>query len=201
MRAVIGAGFVLLLASAPAVAGPSECAAITADAERLACFDRVFPRPVQAPAGSAGHWRQRTAASSDPGQAGPTVFVDSAERVSCRLTRPRPVRLIIACLGNVTSVAFETGCFMTSSRYRNYGDVTYRIDGGSPKVAAMAAGNDDRSLGFWSGDVAIPFVRDLLAKSRLTAKMTPFSEDPLQASFDIRGLEKAIAPVRKTCGW
>ena len=108
---------------------------------------------------------------------------------------------LVACLGNVTSVAFETGCFMTSSRYRNYGDVTYRIDGGSPRVAAMVAGRDDRSLGYWSGDVAIPFVRDLLGKSRLTAKMTPFSEDPLQASFDIRGLDKAIAPIRKACGW
>lgn len=90
---------------------------------------------------------------------------------------------------------------MTSSQYRSYGDVTYQLDDSEARVAHMTAGSDDRSLGLWTGNTAIPFIRELLGKSDLTVRMTPYSDDPVSAVFDLRGLEEAINPARKACGW
>ena len=182
----------------PAVAAPSECRSIAEDSQRLACYDRAFPRAGQT---AAGPWSTRSAPSLLAGKTNQTVSRDSQEEFKCRLTRPRRMALKVMCRDNVTSIAFETGCYMTSSEYRSYGYVTYRLDTANTRIAHMVAGPDNHSLGFWSGDAAIPFIRELLGKKRIEVKMTPYAEDPIAASFDLSGMEDAIKPVRKECGW
>lgn len=197
-----GGVIVLCMAPLPAAADPAACARIAEDAARLACYDAAFPpRAAQPASGSRSQWQSTAAASLLPGHSNRVVARESTDDIRCRWINPRPVKLVIQCKDNVTSVAFETGCYMTSSQYRSYGHVTYQLDDQPPRVADMVAGTDSRSLGFWSGDAAIPFLRELVGKARLAVKMTPYAEDPVSASFDLGGMAEAIAPVREECGW
>lgn len=184
---------------APASGQPTSCQTINDDARRLACYDREFPRQTTGP--RPGTWEIRSAVSTLQGRTDRQVSAVSLADIKCRWHDPRPVRLIIQCRENVTSVAFETGCFMTSSRYRSYGDVIYRLDRGTPKTAAMTAGPRNDSLGFWSGETAIPFLKELLGRKRLSARMAPYAEDPVAAEFNLTGLAAAIRELRAECGW
>ena len=188
---------------APVVqAGPLECARIDQPTARLACFDQEFPKALSAPVTAAtGKWRMQSAPSAVARRTDHTLSLASQGMIECRWSDPRPVHLRMRCIGNVTSVLLETGCFMTSSQYLGYGDVSYAIDSDEAKVARMTAGADDRSLGFWSGETAIPLIRDLLGASTLTVRMTPYSDEPISAAFDVRGITEAIKPIREECGW
>lgn len=185
-----------------AQAGPLECARIDDATKRLACYDQEFSRVAPLPASpTMGKWQLKSAPSAVPKHTDHTASLVSQGKIQCRWSSPRPVQLRIRCLGNTTSVSFETGCYMTSSQYRSYGDVSYRLNYGETRVARMTAGSNDRSLGFWSGEAAIPFIRELLDQSDLTVMMTPYSDEPVSAVFDLRGINEAIAPVRQECGW
>ncbi len=199
------AGLLLILSSAdmpPAAAGPLDCARIGEAAARLACFDAEYPRAMLLPPEEAtGKWQLQAAPSAVSHRTDHTISLASQSMVQCRWTDPRPVELRIRCLSNVTSVFLETGCYMASGTNRADGDVSFQIEDSETSVARMTAGPDGRSLGFWSGDRAIPFIRALLGKSVLSVRMTPHSDDPISAVFDLRGIDTAIAPARTACGW
>jgi type VI secretion system protein VasI len=201
LRTLLTAPFLLLIPAAPAQADPIACSRIENDADRLRCFDRAFPRTVQPTGDSMASWSLKSSPSLLANRTDRSLTTESEQNIQCRWIKPRPVRLTIACTRNVTSISLETGCFMTSSQYRSYGDVTFSLDETEPGVASMAAGPDNRSLGLWTGDQAIPFVKSMLGKSRLTVRMTPLGDDPITAAFDIRGIDEAIAPLRAECGW
>lgn len=44
-------------------------------------------------------------------------------------------------------------------------------------------------------------IKDMMGKTEMVVRMTPYSESPFTATFQIAGLEKAIEPLRKECGW
>ena len=185
---------------APALADPAGCSAIAEDTGRLACYDKEFPRNMPV-VGDVPRWQSTSSPSLLPNRTDRKLSNASVGTVNCRWNAPRPIQLIIQCKENVTSVAFATGCYMTSSRYRSYGNVKYRVDGRAPRVADMVAGKDNNSLGFWSGDEAIPFLRELLGKRQLNVQMTPYADSPIAADFRIAGLDEAIKGVRDECGW
>lgn len=185
-----------------AEAGPLECARIDTPTERLNCFDREFPRALSAPAPAAtGTWRLTSAPSAVAKRTDHALSLASQGVIACRWTDPHPAQLRMRCIGNVTSVLLETGCYMTSSPALRHRDVSYQIDSGELRIARMTAGPDDRSLGFWTGEAAIPFIRDLLGATMLTVRVTPYSDDSVSAVFDLRGITEAIKPIRDECGW
>lgn len=201
LKAISAAALALPLLAQASRAAPEDCAAIEEDAGRLACFDRAFPRQVEPTAGGGGSWRLTSSPSILPNRTDRTASLASQNQVQCRWKAPRPVEMRIQCRNDVTSIAFETGCYMTSSTYRNYGNVSYSIEAGQSGVAAMSAGPDDRSLGLWSGELAIPFIKELLGRPSLSVTMTPFGDEPLTATFEIGGIDEAVRTVREECGW
>ncbi len=82
-----------------------------------------------------------------------------------------------------------------------HGKITYRVDKLPAQTKRFRESNNHESLGLWSGKSAIPFLKELFGHDRLFVRATPHSESPLEASFDITGLEKAIEPLREACGW
>jgi len=58
-----------------------------------------------------------------------------------------------------------------------------------------------KAFGFWQGDKAVPFVKRLLSAKRLLVETTPFGARPVLAEFPVEGLNEAVAPLRKACGW
>lgn len=186
----------------PAGADLSDCATVTNDLDRLACYDRESGRtttPVVTQ--GEGKWTVRTDKNKLTDQTDVFLSIDSDDTVNCRFSSGERVTLVVRCYENRTSLILNTGCHMTSSRYNDYGDVTYRIDQEPSKTVGMQESTDNRSLGLWSGNRSIPLIKQMLGKTQMIVKMTPYGNSPIMATFQIAGLDKAIEPLRKACSW
>ena len=104
-------------------------------------------------------------------------------------------------MDNATALIINTECHMTSSDYNDYGDVTYRLDDQPARTVGMVESTNNRALGLWSGGRAIPLVKQMLGKTKMIMRMTPYGENPFTATFNISGLDKSIAPLQQACGW
>lgn len=201
MRILLSIQITLLLAF---TAEANECSFIENGIERLACFDEMFPRPdaeVEERSAETGEWSIRSETSAMTDDTDVYLTVESMDPIYCSWNRGERVTLMLRCQENTTSIIFITGCHMTSSRYNDYGDVTYRLDDEDPQVRGFEESTNNRALGLWRGAQAIPFIRAMLDNQRLLARMTPYSENPMEMEFNISGLEEAIVPLRDACNW
>jgi type VI secretion system protein VasI len=179
------------------------CIAIKNDLDRLACYDAQSgrtPKVTISPA-TSGKWQVQTETSKINDRTNVYLSVESEESVDCGWNRGDRIRLHIYCRDNTTSLVLQTGCHMTSSKYNDYGTVDFRIDKEKARRLDMSESTNNRSLGLWSGGSSIPVIKAMLGKSTVVVRATPYGENPFTASFDIRGLNQAIPPVRKHCGW
>lgn len=182
-----------------------ECSGIQDNETRLACFDTAFPAQSDLVSDGAdvdiGNWSSRIERSQMTDDTNVFLSVSAEAPVQCGWSRGGTPTLIVRCLEDTASVIFSTDCHMTSSRYNNYGDVTYRLDDEPPRTRGFVESTNNRSLGLWRGSDSIPFIRAMLDNDRMLARMTPFSENAIEMEFDISGLEEAILPLRDACGW
>ncbi|MCV2881658.1 type VI secretion protein [Actibacterium sp. XHP0104] len=208
-------GLACILA-APAMADtPETCAAITANADRLACFDALFPAveatpntPVDAPntpqatpPAPAVNPRWVTSIKTSPLDDSTNVILlnEALETNRGRFGRDTRFSLLIACRENTTSIWFHFGGHFMSDY--QHGTVTYRLDKDPVQSKRLTESNNNEALGLWSGGSAIPFIKTLLGHDRLYLRATPHSESAMDAEFDISGLETAITPLREACNW
>lgn len=185
------------------LAAPIDCISIDVDLDRLACYDREAGRtPKAAPVSRpTGKWRIRKEVSKLTDEPTVVMVVESNEVVDCGWNRGKRISLVLRCMENKTVLYFDTGCHMASSDYNDYGDITYRIDDEAARTVAGNASTDNRALGLWSGGRSIPVIKQMLGKSQMVARMTPFSESPFTATFDIAGIEETIKPLQEACHW
>ena len=180
-----------------------RCIVIESSLDRLACYDEAHgrtPSVQKLENGSPGAWRVTQETSKLTDEKTVVVSVASTEVIDCGWNKGARITLVARCMENTTSMYFVTNCHMTDS-VDDYGQITYRIDDEKARTAHALASTDNRALGLWSGSRSIPVIKQLLGKNTLITRMTPFSENPFTATFPIRGLETAIAPLRKACNW
>jgi type VI secretion system protein VasI len=202
VRVIIAAA--LTCAASVATAAPADCIKVTNDLDRLACYDKEAgrtPTVETLPAPAASPWlvRQETSKLTDQ----PTVVmsVESNETINCGWNRGQKISLVLRCMENKTVLYFSTGCHMVSSEYNDYGDITYRLDEEKSHKVGGDASTDNKALGLWSGGKSVPLIKQMLSKKQMTVRMTPYSESPFVATFNISGLGDAIKPLRQACGW
>ncbi|MDP2495878.1 type VI secretion system-associated protein TagO [Shimia thalassica] len=182
----------------------SECLAIDNDLDRLACYDRESGRtPVtdvleNTPA--TGNWNIRTKTSDFKDTTDVYMTVESSEAVSCRsYGNANRITLMVRCLENTTSIFFYGDCHFAD--HNGYDKVEYRIDDNPAGSRRFDSSTDSKALGLWNGGSSIPFVKKLIGADELLLRATPFSESPITMKFNIVGLDEAIKPLRKECGW
>jgi len=88
-----------------------------------------------------------------------------------------------------------------ASGHGGYGTVEYRVDDKNAGKREFEASTDNSALGLWSGRKSIPFIKSMLAGKEMIFRFTPFGSSPVTARFEIDGLDEAIKPLRKECGW
>jgi type VI secretion system protein VasI len=198
---------VLVLAGAPlpVAAGAiedalSDCAAIAGSFERLDCYDALArghgtDQAEVAPA-PAGKWKVEQRDSGISGAVDVYMVVQAVEKIQGEDGQVRPV-LVVRCENNSTAVIFNFARFIEQSR----AEIALRIDDGEVVAASLKMSASGKAFGFWRGDRAIPFVKRLLGGKRLLVEVTPFGARPVLAEFPVEGLDKAVAPLRKACGW
>jgi len=90
---------------------------------------------------------------------------------------------------------------MTSGAYSSYGDIDYRVDTEKAKKVSGSASTDNKALGLWGGGKSIPVIKQMIGKEKIVVRMTPYSESPFTATFNIAGLAEAVKPLREECRW
>ncbi|RVJ68177.1 hypothetical protein CN167_29370 [Sinorhizobium medicae] len=194
---------VIFLASAvPSMAAGEACISISNDLDRLACYDKELGRTakVEAVPVSAGAWEVSQQKSKLTDQTDVFLRVDSEEIIDCGWNSGQKIAMFLRCSESTTALMFVTDCHMASN-FGSYGEIEYRLDKEKARKVSGDASTDNKALGLWSGGRSIPVIKQMMGKSEMIVRMTPYSQNPFTATFKVAGLEKAIEPLRKECGW
>jgi hypothetical protein len=215
-----------LAALSLAAAANPTCPTITDSTARLACFDAAYPPrvpsrvlpgsaspapgpsadsgpatnpgPAEAPAAAVAGWQSDSAVSENTGTKDVFVWVDALETVECEGQTFRP-SLFLRCMDNETAVLLVTDCQVRSEGVG--GLVSYKVDDGPTRLRTFVERTDFTALGLWDYGAATPFLRDIKGGTTMTMRFTAQADKrPRDLTFDIDGVDAAMAQVDTACG-
>lgn len=176
----------------------ASCADKQGELERLQCYDDLakannLAGPIQNPNKIEGIGKWRISDSINP--------IDDSRTVALVLQADsginswgNSVSLVIRCQSNKTALFIKWNEFLGSDV-----EVLTRV-GSAKAVTRMWSLSSDSQSSFYR-DNPIFFTKSLFEADKFVAQTTPYNENPLTAIFDIRGLQKAAAPLIETCNW
>ncbi len=160
--------------------------------EASADIDRAFgvasPNTGSTAPSDPPGWKLRTDTSPIDDSKSYFLSRDAEEPIGSGFMRSTPTLMIRHKEG-------ELEVYITMGQYlgSDTATVTVRI-GSSPATQSEWSLSTDGKAIFYPADHA-SFVRQLLANDRLVVRLTPFSESPVTATFDLEGLREAINPM------
>ena len=178
----------------------AKCAAAKPDSSRLACYDRIATElrvdgpKVEAITG-AGKWRVRVETSPIDDSKNAFASLDADNAVQRRYDSVTPT-LILRCKERKLEGYISYGKFFLGSESTK---VLTRFDK-RPAQNSFWGISTDHSAVFIGGSV-VNFVKELLKSERLLVELTPYSESPVLATFDVRGIGEASNALQQVCPW
>ena len=207
MRNIFAAVFIM---SAAAVAHAEEttqsCSALEDKDQRLSCFDKLFPKPLESSAEKVGEdkpvspdvgaWAISTNTSplDDSKTVQATLFPKTA--VGTGVGTPSPM-LIIGCKEKVTTFVVYADIFMTEDEP----EVTLRIGKDAPITRKWRRATNYKAVGLWRGQQSIPFLKSLEGRNNESLFVRVRATDRVDAEFELGDVKAAIASVRDACKW
>ncbi len=181
----------------------AQCATITDDSERLACYDEhaislglevTALIPIE-PGTLIVSTDSNTAAdpSSNPSTEPSTVTITSYP-VSGTSSEGDAITMVIRCRRNRTDLYIRWRDYLGSWAY-----VRTRVGDDDRGTRQWDLSADGRSSYYPRGTVG--FIEDLIEASSVEFEVTPYVQDPVTAVFDMSELGNAIGPLREACGW
>jgi type VI secretion system VasI family protein len=208
----------------------AACAAVSPTMTRLACYDTVATgiglghllsgAAATAPAGAP--------APAPPPKAAPESAVapppesigkwqlsrrknplDDSETVVLRLaadsgrsTRGETISMVARCMSNQTELYVVWNDYLGDDSHNVYDDwkrVTVRIGEEKANEQHWSISTDTTATfaPAWAGNL----LKRMLEADRMILQTVPYNENPVTATFDIRGLRAALGPLAETCGW
>jgi type VI secretion system protein VasI len=175
-----------------------DCTGINEDSKRLACYDMKY-RPVST-VEQASSWEVSETVSKIDDSKTIVLHATSKEVVEKQYGGRDTADLYIRCAEGATSLYFVlVGNFLADSE--EYGQVTYRVDNQKARTYSFSSSTDNKALGQWGGQYAIPVVKHLFDAQQVVVRITPYNESPVMVTFPISGLRQAIAPLQLACKW
>lgn len=173
------------------------CAGEVNTVKRLACFDEVATRHGQAPTsvstseGSKGEWR--TSTDTDP-------LTDKSVHFAMLTASEGQGRygdkivLVVRCKSGRTDAFVNWQTFLGSDSIL----VTSRIEK-EKAVSSSWSLSTDHKASFMPNPPAT--LKKFEGASTYVVNLTPYSESPITAIFELQGANEALADIRKDCKW
>ena len=193
------AGFITGAAHASVKEEIAKCAAQNAPAERLSCFDTLakslgVDKPETTVKAGKGKWVVRTKKSPIDDSINVMLAVRAEREVRSGYRTATPT-LVIRCSEGKTNV------YITWSLYLGIGttEMLTRLDKEAATTDTWDISTDDKAVFVRGSDIG--FAKKLMRHHTLLAQITPYSESPVMATFEVGGLSEAIKPLREACKW
>lgn len=173
------------------------CAAESNIVKRLDCYDSLAVRHEQAPASKSttgtgkGKWRTET--DTDP-LTDKSVHYAFLTAESGKGRFGDVVSLTVRCKNKTTDAYINWNTFLGSDGI----SVTTRVDKAPAKTARWAISTDHKASFM---PAAAANLKGFFESTAYVANLTPYSESPITAIFDISGAREALADISKGCGW
>ena len=174
------------------------CAKMEDGAKRLECYDSIAMKKEDEKSENAeNEKRENWITYEDVNKMDDskiiTLVTRSKEEIYNGTSTVSP-RLYIRCRKNKTDAFIVWDSFITDSE----STTTVRLDNEKAKKVYGNPSTDNDAVFFNS---PINFIKSLYGHKRLLAQVTPYRKFPITAEFDITGIEEAIEPICKECGW
>jgi type VI secretion system protein VasI len=194
---------VIALISGSAFAGTEEeigkCAKIKGDAERLICYDELakmlgVDKPKTTIKEAKGKWRVQEGKSLIDDSINVYLTLVADDSVKSGYNTVTPI-LFVRCAENKTDVYLAWDLFLGTDETR----MLTRFDDEKAEKNTWSISTDHKAAFFRGSDV--DFSKTLMKHEKLLVQITPYGENPVMATFEIRGLSDAIKPLRAACHW
>lgn len=181
-----------------------HCTSLENNAQRLICFDKMFPSYEQPEPDNkqqntnvSANWQVTIVESELSANPIVTLINQTSRPLIDRSGDEKEVVLIIRCKEEETIIAINYNTYLGI----NAKQVALRLDDQETRRFNMNVSTNKEAVGFWSGKNAVPLIRDMYYKSKLTMGITPYNMSEEIVSFNIAGLRDAIEPLAKACSW
>jgi hypothetical protein len=142
---------------------------------------------------AAGNWTLKE--DTDPLDDSPVVIL-SNEASSGRVSLGDAPTLLLRCQKGRSEAYINWGTYLGSDGTIA---VSYRIGSAPQQRSRWGMSTSNRATFFPGRD--IDFIKSLVEADRLVAQVTPYSESPVTAIFDLAGIQDHIGKLREACGW
>ena len=191
------------------------CSQIDEAEERIDCYDGVARQlkkadslvgnrdpmspdlPVSSTTRPSPRWHSEARKSNIDGSAVVAAWVESSEELDSHTPQPYRAILTVECQKGRT-IAYVSN---RSPLGIEETTIEFRTDNESPVRMELELSPDYRSVGWWTSETAITFLKTLITKRSFTIRLAPFRDKVIEPTFDLTGLKEAIAPVRRACRW
>jgi type VI secretion system protein VasI len=194
---------ILILISYNAIATEREeiakCSTNKASAERLVCFDTLakaigVDKPITETTTGKGKWIVSTEKSPINDSTNVVLLLSSEQEVHSGYETVSPT-LVIRCNEG------ETNAYISWNLYLGIDSTTMltRLDKNPASTKTVSISTNNKAV-FMPGS-GISFAKQLSSHKTLLTQITPYSQNPVMATFDVNGLPDAIKPLRAACKW
>ena len=177
----------------------AECSSKKGDLDKIECFDNLARKynlngvqTSKEEIQDSGKWNVSIDTNPVDDSKTVTLYLVADSGKSSMLGEP--VILFIRCKSLETNIFINWRDYLGSEA-----SVLTRIGKEKAETRYWNLSTDSQATFFPRNE--IDFLKKLLVVDSFVAQVTPYSESPVTAVFDIKGLENAIQPVRKTCNW
>ncbi|WP_439412327.1 type VI secretion system-associated protein TagO [Enterobacter ludwigii] len=181
-----------------------QCKAEVWNGKRLACYDRFYyptfagahiPDIAAVKQVDTGRWQTSIDTSPIDDSTNVIIAVDADEPFTNPYGEMTTPKLYISCQEKKTEAYIDWGVYLGLDETT----MIHRIDKQKAINKSWYISTGTTAV-FYRGNT-VGFIKGLSAGDMLYAKITPYSENPVSATFNLGGLSEALKPLQKSCGW
>ena len=198
-------GLLVMAIAIPALAKPcaayddlADCAAIEDGTTRLACYDELSGRDLRDSklTPTTGKWVISKKVSDINDRPLIWVMLPAEGLQNDGISIYAKPSLDLSCEDGQTYAYIAPQRVMSVSN--DSMDVLFQIDGGPAKREIWQVSGDGRKI---FQPRPIPWIKALMPARKLAVQIVIYGRDSLNFSFDLKGLDLAVAPLRDLCSW